>query len=185
MNITVYCGSCEGNNAKYRQAAAAWGEWLAAHHITLVYGGGSSGLMGILADAVLAAGGRVIGIIPVFMMDKENVHQNLTELQLVHTMAERKARMLELGDACIALPGGPGTLDEIAEAIALARLERHRKPCVFFNAGGYYEQVRDLFDHMVQAGFLSETGRDKIHFADSLQDIQTILQQQNKDAAGI
>lgn len=175
MNITVYCGSSDGNDTVYSQAAKELGAWLAARHVTLVYGGGKKGLMGILANAVLADGGNVIGVIPEFMKTEEEVHEGLPKLIVVDTMAERKERMLELGDAYIALPGGPGTLEEISEAIAAARLGRHGKPCILYNVNGCYDYLEKMFDHMVSAGFLNENGRDKARFVTSLKEIEQIL----------
>lgn len=176
MNITVYCGSSEGNDEIYMEKAKELGAWLAAHCLTLVYGGGKKGLMGVLANAVLANGGKVIGVIPEFLKTQEEVHERLSKLITVHTMAERKTQMLELGDAYIALPGGPGTLEEISEAIAAARLGRHEKPCILYNIQGCYDYLEKMFDHMVTAGFLNESGRDKARFVTSLQDIKQILQ---------
>lgn len=175
MNITVYCGSSEGNDTIYTQKAKELGIWLAQHGITLVYGGGQKGLMGVLADAVLNSGGNVIGVIPEFLETVEEVHPNLPKLIVVKTMAERKTRMLELGDAYLALPGGPGTLEEISEAIAAARLGRHAKPCILYNVNGCYDYLEKMFDHMVSAGFLNESGRDKARFVTSLADIERIL----------
>lgn len=124
MNITVYCGASAGSEPIYEQKASELGQWLAAHGITLVYGGGRTGLMGKLANAVLANGGKAVGVIPEFLKTAEEVHTGLTRLITVDTMSQRKDTMLQMGDAFIALPGGAGTLEEIAEAISAARLGR-------------------------------------------------------------
>lgn len=175
MNITVYCGAKKGNNPIYEQKASELGVWMAMHGITLVYGGGQTGLMGTLANAVLANGGSVIGVIPEFLKTAEEVHPDITKLITVDTMSKRKEKMLELGDAYIALPGGSGTLEEITEAISAARLERRAKPCILYNICGCYDYLEKLFDHMVSAGFLTRPGRDKAMFVTSLAGIEKVL----------
>ncbi len=176
MNITVYCGASAGNNEIYRRRADQLGAWLAQQRCTLVYGGGRTGLMGVLADAVLRQGGSVIGVIPAFLKAREEAHPGLTQLVTVDTMAERKEKMLELGDSYVALPGGPGTLEEITEAISAARLGRHAKPCLLYNINGCYDYLESLLDHMVTAGFLNQGGRAKARFVTSLHDIEAVLQ---------
>lgn len=175
MNITVYCGASTGSEPIYKQKASELGEWMAAHGITLVYGGGRTGLMGKLANAVLANGGKVIGVIPEFLKTAEEVHTGLTKLITVETMSQRKEIMLNLGDAFIALPGGAGTLEEISEAISAARLGRHAKPCMLYNIRGCYDHLEKLFDHMVKAGFLNQAGREKANFVTSIGAIEKIL----------
>lgn len=154
MKIAVYCGSRMGRASAYEEAASALGHWIAANGHTLVYGGGNIGLMGVVADTVLADGGRVIGVIPEFLLEHEKGHEGLHTLEIVSSMSERKNRMIELADLYVALPGGPGTLEEIAEVISLRRLHLHDKPCVLFNCGGYYEPLRALFAQMCGEGFL-------------------------------
>lgn len=175
MNITVYCGASAGSEPIYEQKASELGQWLAAHDITLVYGGGRTGLMGKLANAVLANGGKAIGVIPEFLKTAEEVHTGLTRLITVNTMSQRKDTMLQMGDAFIALPGGAGTLEEIAEAISAARLGRHAKPCILYNIHGCYDHLEKLFDHMVRAGFLNQAGREKANFVTSIEGIEKIL----------
>lgn len=171
MNMTVYCGASAGKDPIFSQKASALGSWLAAHDITLVYGGGRTGLMGILADAVLEGGGSVIGVIPEFLKTPEEVHTSLTQLITVETMRQRKDTMLRLGDAFLALPGGAGTLEEIVEAISFARLGQHDKPCMLYNIGGYYDYLEKLFGHMEDRGFLTERVRKKAQFVTSIADI--------------
>lgn len=175
MNITVYCGASTGNDPIYKQKASELGTWMAHHGLTLVYGGGRTGLMGKLADAVLANGGKAIGVIPEFLKTEEEAHTGLTQLITVDTMSQRKEKMLALGDAYIALPGGAGTLEEISEAIAAARLGRHAKPCILYNIQNCYDYLEKLFDHMVTAGFLNDASRDKARFVTSIEEIEKIL----------
>lgn len=155
MRLCVYCGSSLGHKEQYRQAAAAFGEQLARAEIELVFGGGHIGLMGILADAVLAAGGSAIGVIPQALVDRELAHGGLTALHIVGSMHERKALMAELSDGFVALPGGAGTLDETFEQWTWAQLGIHAKPCAFLNVAGYFDPLRTMVERMVSEGFLS------------------------------
>jgi len=157
--ICVFCGSNLGINRAYRQAAGAFGRSLADRGIELVYGGGNIGLMGVLADATLEAGGRVIGVIPESLMAREVGHQGLTELRIVNSMHERKAVMSDLSDAFVALPGGFGTLEEFCEVSTWMQLGIHSKPCGLLNIEGYYDALLALFDHAVSEGFLHEENR--------------------------
>ncbi len=152
--ICVFCGSSFGNAPEYAQIARDLGTTLASRRIKVVYGGGRVGLMGALADAVLQAGGEVIGVIPRMLLDKEVGHAGLTELRVVQTMSERKWLMGELSDAFIALPGGIGTMDELFEAWTWTQLELHRKPCGLLNFRGYYDPLVAFLDRAVEAGFL-------------------------------
>ena len=142
MKITVYCGASVGNNVAHQQAAIALGQWIAARQYTLVYGGGNAGLMGLLANTVLENGGKVIGIMPTFLQERELAHTGLTEMITVRSMPERKSKMIELGDVYIALAGGPGTLEEITEVISWARIGQNNNPCILFNSDGYYEPLK-------------------------------------------
>ena len=152
--LCVYCGSQEGAQPIYAGAAHALGTRLAAEGIGLVYGGGRIGLMGVVADAVLGAGGEAIGVIPYALASKEVAHAGLTELHLVDSMHERKALMAELADAFVAMPGGLGTLEELAEALTWSQLGIHRKPCGLFNVAGYYDGLIAYFDHAEAEGFV-------------------------------
>ncbi len=177
MNITVYCGASDGNKEVYKAETLKFGQWIAKRGDTLVYGGGNVGLMGTIADSVLNNGGKVIGVMPKFLMEREIAHNNLTEIIIVDSMSERKLKMIELGDCYIALPGGPGTLEEISEVISWARLGKNSNPCIFLNIGGYYNSLKNYFDDMVANGFLSESDRSKVLFADSFEEIDKFIKE--------
>jgi len=154
QNLCVYCGSNSGRQPVYLEQARAFGRELARRGIGLVYGGASVGIMGAVADAVLAEGGRAVGIIPEALVRKELAHRNLTELQVVPSMHVRKTRMAELADGFVALPGGAGTLEEIFETWTWAQLGMHQKPCGLLNVAGYYDQLAGFLDHTVQEAFM-------------------------------
>lgn len=153
-SVCVFCGSSPGSNPAFTAAAEAVGRWLGGHGHTLVYGGADVGLMKALADSALAAGGRVIGVIPERLVQREIAHRGLTELRVVATMHERKATMASLADAFLALPGGLGTLEELCEAFVWTQLGYHRKPCGLLDIDGYYQPFLELLDHMVESRFL-------------------------------
>lgn len=157
--ICVFCGSNSGTRQAYADAARATGEALARRGIGLVYGGGGVGLMGIVADAALAAGGEVIGVIPEALEAREVAHRGLTELRVVRSMHERKALMADLSDAFVALPGGFGTCEEFCEVITWAQLGLHEKPCGLLNVEGYYAPLLALFDRAVEEGFVRAAQR--------------------------
>ncbi len=152
--ICVYCGSNNGSKIAYRKAAVQLAAAMVQEGITLVYGGGNVGLMGILADSVLAAGGTVIGVIPQALVDKEVAHRGVTDLRVVGSMHERKALMADLSDAVIALPGGLGTLEEFCEAATWTQLGFHDKPCGILNIEGYYDGLLAMLDHAVKENFV-------------------------------
>ena len=179
MNISVYCGASLGNNELYVKAAKSLGKWIAEKGHTLVYGGGKVGLMGAIADEVLLHNGKVIGIIPTFLVEKEISHPNLTSLEVVHSMSERKNKMIELGNCFIALPGGPGTLEEISEVISWARIGQHQNPCILFNAGGYYDKLKEFYDEMVTNGFLTEADKKAMLFSNSFIEIEQYIENYN------
>ncbi|WP_372371721.1 TIGR00730 family Rossman fold protein [Candidatus Uabimicrobium sp. HlEnr_7] len=154
-SICVYCGSCEGNLLQYQMAAIALGKLLAQKEITLVYGGGHVGLMGILADAVLQNNGKVIGVIPKALYEKELAHLEITELLIVENMHERKQKMADLADAFIALPGGLGTLEELLEILTWTKLGFQKKPCAILNVADYYKHLLHFFEFMIEQKFLS------------------------------
>lgn len=158
--ICVFCGSSSGVNALYTEAAQAVGRLLCRRGVELVYGGGNVGLMGVLADACLAEGGRVIGVIPQALVDREVAHRGLTELRVVSSMHERKAVMAELSDAFAALPGGYGTWEELFEMLTWTQLGIQRKPCGLLNVNGYYDPLLELADQAVSEGFLREVNRE-------------------------
>jgi len=160
--ICVFCGSSAGRNPAYRDAAEALGRLLAREGIGLVYGGSSVGLMTAVADAALAAGGEVIGVIPHSLVAKEIAHPGLSALHVVGTMHERKALMAELADGFVALPGGMGTFDEFFEVVTWAQLGIHVKPCGLLNVGGYYDRLTAFLDHAVAEGFVKGEHREMI-----------------------
>ncbi|MDF9759727.1 uncharacterized protein (TIGR00730 family) [Peribacillus simplex] len=158
-SLAVFCGSSIGASAIYVEEAKNLGAELAKRNITLVYGGSSVGIMGAVADSVLEAGGNVIGVMPDFLEKKEIAHKSLTELIVVESMHERKAKMAELADGFMALPGGPGTLEEFFEIFTWAQLGLHRKPCGLLNINHYYDPLVALFNHMSDEKFLHEKFR--------------------------
>ena len=173
MHITVYLGSNPGNNPRYQEAAVELGTLIGQGGHTMVYGGADAGLMGMTANGVLEAGGSVIGVIPEFFYHRG--HQKLNELHVVKTMSERKERMIELGDAYIALPGGPGTIEEISEIMSAVRIGIFQKPCVLYNVDGYYDDLKRQYDRMVKVGFLKQEERNRFTFADTLDEIREAL----------
>jgi uncharacterized protein (TIGR00730 family) len=158
-SICVFCGASSGKDPRYAAAAAAVGERLATRGIQLVYGGGHLGLMGAVADAALAAGGRVVGVIPRGLVDRELAHHGVSELRIVDTLHQRKAVMAELSDGFIALPGGLGTLEELAEVLSWAQLDLHAKPIGLLDVGGYFGALEGFLDHAVSEGFVAERHR--------------------------
>lgn len=161
-SVCVYCGSSAGTRGVYAEAARAFGQALAQAGLTLVYGGGRVGLMGIIADAALAAGGRAIGVIPKLLVDKEVGHHGLTELHVVPDMHHRKKMMADLSDAFVAMPGGAGTLEELFEVYTWAQLGYHRKPVGVLNISGFYDPLIALLDHTVREGFMRQTYLDML-----------------------
>jgi len=158
-SLCVFCGSSPGFRPAYADAARLLGRWLGANGVRLIYGGGRTGLMGEVAGAALAAGGEVIGVMPRALVDREIAHTSLTELHIVETMHQRKARMADLADAFLAMPGGFGTLDELCEILTWAQLHIHSKPCGLWNVEGYFDPLLALFDHGVAEGFLRPAHR--------------------------
>ena len=158
-SVCVFCGSNPGTNPRFADAAREFGGLLAKEGIALVYGGGHVGLMGIVADSVLANGGKAIGVIPRALWDREVGHRGLTELHIVETMHERKAMMASLADAFVALPGGLGTLEEIFEVWTWAQLGIHAKPLGFLDVAGFYDPLMEFLDRGVEAGFIREQYR--------------------------
>ena len=172
MNITVYLGANEGKDPSLKEAVRALGAWIGNAGHSLVYGGSKSGLMGELAESVLRAGGRVTGVEPQFFIDAGFEYNDVTELIVTKDMTERKAKMIELGSAFIAFPGGTGTLEEIAEVMSKVSLGHLDKPCILYNKNGYYDLLRGMFDRMADADFMTKEARAMITFAESLEDIK-------------
>ena len=168
MNITVYLGANEGTDPALKTAVQELGKWIGESGNALIYGGSRCGLMGVLADSVLAAGGEVTGVEP--------QHDGLTDLIVTKDMTERKTKMIELGDAFIAFPGGTGTLEEIAEVMSKVSLKHLEAPCILYDLDGYYTGLRMLLDHMIQLGLSSKERQKGICFAKDLPEIQKILQ---------
>jgi uncharacterized protein (TIGR00730 family) len=160
--ICVFCGSSHGANPVYADAARRVGSELARRGIGLVYGGGNVGLMGVVADAVLAGGGHVTGVIPEALMAKEVGHRGLPDLRVVKTMHERKALMAELSDGFVALPGGIGTFEEFFEIVTWAQLGFHSKPCALLNVNGFYDPLLRLVDHAIGEHFIKPSQRDLV-----------------------
>jgi uncharacterized protein (TIGR00730 family) len=158
--ICVYCGSSRGNSPDYADAAKSLAETLIEDGLSLVFGGSSKGIMGVVADHMLALGGEVIGVIPQSLQDKEVAHDGLTRLHIVDSMHERKSLMAVLSDGFIAMPGGTGTLEEIIETLTWAQLQFHEKPCGLLNINGYFDQLIAFLDHAVGEGFLRQEHRD-------------------------
>ncbi|MGO8671816.1 MAG: TIGR00730 family Rossman fold protein [Capsulimonadaceae bacterium] len=165
-SVCVYCGSNSGSDTSYTRAAQSLGRLLAEGSVTLVYGGANCGLMGALADAALAAGGQVVGVIPQLLVDKERAHTGLTDLRVVESMHDRKTLMAELADGFIAFPGGFGTMEEFCEVVTWAQLGMHHKPCGLLNVNGYYNPLLKQFDTAFVEGFTRAENR-AIVIADS------------------
>jgi len=161
-SIAVYCGSSIGASPVYQEGARALGYELAERGITLIYGGASVGLMGEVASSVLERGGHAIGVLPSFLQDREIAHTTLSELIIVDSMHERKAKMAELADGFIALPGGPGTMEEYFEILTWGQLALHHKPCGLLNINHYYDSLIALFDHMTQERFMHDNYRTMV-----------------------
>lgn len=160
--ITVFCGSSMGNQSVFKNTAEALGKTFVNRNLELIYGGARVGIMGVIADAVLGVGGKAIGVLPVFLQQKELSHEGLTELILVNTMHERKATMNELCDGVLALPGGFGTLEELFEMLTWGQLGLHKKPVGILNIDGFYDPLIALIQTMVDKGFLKPSNRDML-----------------------
>jgi hypothetical protein len=168
--VAVYCGSATGTSPAFRADAIALGQGIAAAGLGLVYGGACVGLMGAVADAAIAGGAEVIGVLPDFFDGREIAHAGLTSLEIVPSMHERKARMVELADAFLVLPGGFGTLDELMEVLTWAQLRLHAKPCVLINTDGYWNGLLAFLDSTVAAGFLKAENRQLLLVAADARD---------------
>ena len=175
MNITVYLGAKEGNDPGLKKAVQELGTWIGSSGNALVYGGSKSGLMGAIADSVLAAGGEVTGVEPEFFIQDEFQHAGLTKLIVTKDMPERKSKMIELGDAFLAFPGGTGTLEEITEVMSQVSLGQLSAPCILYDLDGYYCHLKALLDHMIASGLSSPERQRGIHFAQNLPEIQVLL----------
>ena len=170
-SIAIFCGSALGSDPVYLQAAQLAGKTLAQHGIALVYGGGRSGLMGMVADSALQAGGKVIGVIPKQLVDRELAHPHLTELHVVENMHQRKTLMSELSDGFIAIPGGAGTLEEIFEQWTWAQLGIHLKPCAFLNTAGFYDDLLKFIQMTADKGFTHQRFSSSLIASDGIEEI--------------
>jgi uncharacterized protein (TIGR00730 family) len=173
--VAVYCGSADGNDPAYLAEATALGRAIAAAGLGMVYGGARVGLMGAVADAALAGAAEVIGVLPRVLAGSELAHNRLTQLEIVDTMHQRKARMVALADAFLILPGGYGTLDELLEILTWAQLKIHAKPCVLINTAGYWNGLLDFLDTAVSAGFLKPANRDLLQVSDTAHDAVALV----------
>lgn len=171
MNITVYCGSHPGADEKYLKAATELGTWIGTNGHTLVYGGSSVGLMGAVSRAVLDAGGQVIGVEPQFFIDAGVAQHDLTELHVVNTMAERRTKMIELGQVFVAMPGGVGTLEEISEIMSRIRLNLTAAPCFLLSIDDYYRPLAELLERMATDGFLPGYERTEFLFPETVEEL--------------
>ena len=175
MNITVYLGANEGNDPCLQKAIQELGAWIGTSGNALVYGGSKSGLMGVIADSVLDAGGEVTSVEPQFFIESEHQHDGLTKLIVTQDMSERKNKMIELGDAFIAFPGGTGTLEEITEIMSKVSLKHLNAPCILYNLNGFYDPLQSLLNHMIEKGLSSKERQEGIYFAENLEEIKRIL----------
>lgn len=175
MNITVYLGAHEGNDPSYKKAVEELGAWIADGGNRLVYGGSDEGLMATIADSVLSHGGEVIGIEAQMFADRGVAHAGLTELVIVPDITERRTRMIELGDAFIAFPGGTGTLEEISEVVSKICLGQLSQPCIFYNLNGFYDDMKAFLRRMVDEGFSTADRQRGIHFVSDLAEIDRII----------
>lgn len=177
MNITVYLGASFGTDPELKAAVKELGTWIAESGNRLVYGGSDEGLMGVLADSVMDAGGPVTGVETQFFIDEGVGHDHLTELIVTDGMPARKCKMKELGDAFIAFPGGTGTLEEISEVLSDSALKFLTAPCIIYNLNGYYDGLKELLHHMLEMGMSTEEKQRNVHFASNLEEIKEIIRQ--------
>lgn len=181
MKIAVYLASSDGNDPQYRLNARQLGTWIGLHGHELVYGGAGVGTMSALADAVLEAGGRVTGVIPSFMCDGHRDRHDLSRLIIVKDMSERKKKMMNLADAFCALPGGPGTLEEVSEVISSLRLGLMNKKCILLSTNGFYDPLIKQFKLMKEAGFLREEEIPGLYFVRDVKEMEAVLEGKSHD----
>jgi uncharacterized protein (TIGR00730 family) len=184
VSVCVFCGSNLGTQPRFREAAAQLGAQIGKRGMRLVYGGSHLGLMGTVADAVLAAGGEVTGVVPTLLIEKEAAYKELADLRVVSTMHERKALMVDLSDGFITLPGAYGTLDELFECVTWAQLKIHQKPVVIWNIDGYFTRLFEFLDHAVECGLLRPGHRTLLREATSLDDVFRLLEQSAPEPEG-
>ncbi|WP_211271739.1 TIGR00730 family Rossman fold protein [Caryophanon latum] len=177
MHVAIYCGSQMGKNEAYKEAAIEIGGTLASAGYAIVYGGSKIGLMGLMADAALAQGGHVIGVMPEHLQKRELAHEQLTGLYVVDSMHTRKAQMIELSDALVAMPGGCGTLDEYFEAFTWAQIGLHNKPVILYNVDGFYDALIAHFEKMIGEGFIRQEQHELFHVVTNAQELVALLEQ--------
>ena len=175
MNITVYLGASSGNDPTLETSVRALGRLIGKSGNALVYGGSKSGLMGALAESVLRAGGEVTGVEPQFFIDKGYEYDEITTLIVTRDMTERKTKMIELGDAFIAFPGGTGTLEEVSEVVSKICLNQLSQPCIFYNLNGFYDDMKAFLQRMINVGFSTSERQHGIYFASNLTEIEHII----------
>ena len=185
MNITVYLGANEGKDPTLKTAVRELGTWIGESGSRLIYGGSKSGLMGELAESVLQADEEVIGVEPQFFIDMEYQYDEITELIVTKDMAERKTKMIELGEVFIAFPGGTGTLEEIAEIMSKVSLKHLDAPCILYNLNGYYDSLKALLLHMTEMGLSSPERQEGIYFAENLEEICEIIKNRRSNKENI
>lgn len=183
MNIAVYCGSSSAKNPHFTECARELGEWIARNGHTLIYGGSSIGLMGVVSRAVLDASGKVYGVEPRFFIEAGVAQHDLTHLYVTDDMTQRKAKMIELADTFVAIPGGVGTLEEISEIFSRIRLGLGPDECFLMNIDGFYNPLRDLLRSMFDQGFLSQVDIDRIHFPQSVEEFAGMLERSRENPA--
>ena len=176
MNITVYLGANTGNDPRLSEAVKELGTWIGQNGHTLIYGGSKCGLMGELAESVLNAKGKVIGVEPQFFVDAELQYDEITKLIVTENMEERKTKMIELGDAFIAYPGGTGTLEEIAEVMSKVSLKHLNAPCILYNLNGYYDDLKNLLNKMITYDLSSKDKQEDIYFVENLSEIVKVVE---------
>lgn len=174
-SLCVYCASSSNIDDHYKNLAADIGRWSAKHNIEIVFGGGHVGLMGIVADHALDTGGRVTGVIPTFLQEREVAHGRLTALHVTDDMQSRQKMMADLSDAFLVLPGGIGTLAELSEALTWSALELHDKPIIFYNINGYWDGLLSWFDHAYESGFIRSAPAQMFHIVSDLDELADIL----------
>jgi uncharacterized protein (TIGR00730 family) len=175
MNITVFLGASQVKDESLTKAVEELGKWIGESGDTLIYGGSKTGLMGVIANSALSAGAQVIGVEPQFFIDEEAQHTKLSKLIVTHDMAERKSKMIELGDAFIAFPGGTGTLEEIAEVMSRSSLGHTQAPCIIYNLNGYYDGLKTQLAHMIEKGLSTLERQKNIFIVNSLEEIKKTL----------
>ena len=176
MNVAIYCGSQMGKNEAYKEAAKEIGHTLATAGYGIVYGGSKIGLMGVMANAALAAGGHIIGVMPEHLQKRELAHEQLTELHVVDSMHTRKAKLIDMSQALVALPGGCGTMDEYFEAFTWAQIGLHDKPVILYNVDGFYDALLLHFKRMMDEGFVKEEQQSLLHVVTTVDELIALLQ---------